>query len=204
MKVLIIGVDSDIGSAIAEEHRGRGDVVETTSRNDRGTYDLELAHPLRWPSLTAEYDAIYYCIGIDDLRTTRIEVMQINALMAIDCIGKYAKNLRAGGTFVALTTSWGSAQRVAELTGEQANRSTWYKMSRAAFNMGVTVMSRRYQQKNWVLMHPGVVRTKGTERYKFDEYKIDAATSASGIVTQTLANTKQLAYIDYQGNSIPL
>jgi NAD(P)-dependent dehydrogenase (short-subunit alcohol dehydrogenase family) len=59
MDILVIGVDSDIGAAIAAHHTAQGAVVHTTSRNGKGTYDLELAHPRRWPKLGQKYDCIY-------------------------------------------------------------------------------------------------------------------------------------------------
>lgn len=201
MDILVIGVDSDIGAAIAEHHTAQGDVVHTTSRNGKGTYDLELAHPRRWPKLTQQYDRVYYTIGIDDRRSTRIEVMQVNALMALDCVQSYAKAVRAGGVLSCLTTAWGSVSRVLELTAEEANRSTWYKMSRAAFNMGIAIASRQRQDINWRLVHPGVVRTKGTEGSVFQEYKITPQQSAEGIV-QNVAGAEQFAFIDYQGKAI--
>lgn len=201
MDILVIGIDSDIGAAIAERHTAQGDVVHTTSRNGKGTYDLELAHPRRWPKLTQQYDRVYYTIGIDDRRSTRIEVMQVNALMALDCVQSYAKAVRAGGVLSCLTTAWGSVSRVLELTAEEANRSTWYKMSRAAFNMGIAIASRQRQDINWRLVHPGVVRTKGTEGSVFQEYKITPQQSAEGIV-ENVAGAEQFAFIDYQGKAI--
>jgi NAD(P)-dependent dehydrogenase (short-subunit alcohol dehydrogenase family) len=203
MKILVIGVDSDIGTEISIQLTKEGHFVETTSRNGKGTYDLELAHPLRWPKIQVSYDIIYYCVGIDDLRSTRIEVMQINALMAMDCISAMSRCLKPGGTIVCLTTAWASMTQVSQLTADQAARSTWYKMSRSAFNMGIVILSRRFQDKNWMLIHPGVVRTKGTSHYKFDEYKITPAESAAGIIKQVSANNRQLSYIDYSGKIIP-
>lgn len=202
MDILVIGIDSDIGAAIAAHHTAQGDVVHTTSRNGKGTYDLELAHPRRWPKLQQKYDRIYYTIGIDDRRSTRIEVMQVNALMAMDCVTAYAKAVKDGGVFVCLTTAWGSVQRVTELDAEEATRSTWYKMSRAAFNMGVAIASRQYQNINWRLVHPGVVRTKGTTGSTFQEYKITPQQSAEGIVNW-VAGAEQFAFIDYTGKTIP-
>ena len=200
--VLVIGIDSDIGAALAAHHTALGDVVHTTSRNGKGTYDLELAHPRRWPKLTQQYDRVYYTIGIDDRRSTRIEVMQVNALMALDCIQSYVRAVRDGGSIVCLTSAWGSISRVAELGAEEANRSTWYKMSRAAFNMGITIASRQRQSINWLLVHPGVVRTKGTVGSTFQEYKITPEQSAQGIVGVADVNKQQLAFVDYLGNPI--
>lgn len=199
-KVLIVGIDSDIAKGIKAKHDAAGDRVVTTSRNGIGDYRLELVHPTTWPQFKEEFDILYYCIGIGDSRYSRMEVMQVNAFMANDFLGSVVKYVKPGGTIVGLTTLWGSVSEMATIPIQFATQNVAYKMSRAAFNMGFVILSRRFNAYNWVLMHPGTVRTKATKNLQAQMIDID--TSASGIIKTVDANTKQFVFVDYSGREL--
>ena len=85
MKVLVCGIDSDIGYQIYKQHEILGDEVLTTSRNRNkvATFNLELVNRPSWPNLP-KVDRLYYTIGIPDGRNSRFEVMNINAFASLD------------------------------------------------------------------------------------------------------------------------
>jgi NAD(P)-dependent dehydrogenase (short-subunit alcohol dehydrogenase family) len=202
MKVLVVGVDSGIGAAIAQRHSALGDVVETTSRNGKGTYALELAHPQMWPRLENNtYDMVYYCIGIGDGRSTRMEVMQVNAFSTWDYLNTIVRTVKPGGKIVVLSSGWGS---IGEL---RSAKSPMYRMSKAALNMGVACLAQRYLTHTWVLMNPGMVRTKLTTNLQTSATHemdfIDPHTSAVGVVNAASKVTDHFSFVDYNGAVVP-
>lgn len=201
-KILIASIDSDIGVEIAQQLKDQGHSVTTTSRNGNGDYHLELAHNLSWPKLPeAEFDTIYYTIGIGDKRSTRIEVMQINAFLSVDFLGYAARAVKPGGSIVALTTLWGSISAVSNLPPQLATLSQAYKMSRAAFNMGVTIQSKRFPQLRWLLIHPGIVDTKATQGWNRND-KISAKDSAAGVINVGSLSKYPAMFMDYNGQKV--
>lgn len=199
MKVLIASVDSDIGAAIQQYYANQPDVeVDATSRNGKGIFNLELVHPLTWPNLPAqEYDIIYFTIGINDARASRMEVMQINAFLTCDFLGsKAAAAVKPGGKIVILSSGWGSISQL------RSAKAASYRMSKAAMNMGVAVLATRFQKVNWILMHPGFVDTKMT-RAALPSENISATESAEGVIKAATAFDKHFGFIDYQGNEVP-
>ena len=199
MKVLIASVDSDIGAAIQQQYAGQPGVeVDATSRNRKGIFNLELVHPLTWPNLPAqEYDIIYFTIGINDARASRMEVMQINAYLTCDFLGSKAANaVKPGGKIVVLSSEWSSIQLI------RSAKAASYRMSKVAMNMGVAVLATRFPKTNWILMHPGFVDTKMT-RSALPTDNISAAESAAGIIKSAEAYNKQFGFINYLGNEVP-
>lgn len=203
MDIIVIGADSDIAKAIVVKHRALGDNVETTSRNGNGTYTLELAHPRMWPVLQAKaYDVMYYCIGIGDGRSTRAEVMQINAFGAWDYLSNTAPRVvRDGGRIVVLSSGWGS---IAELKSAKA---PMYRMSKAALNMAVGCLAQVFLTHTWTLVNPGMVRTKLTANLQASDTHImdfiEPEVSAEGVVTAAMQVKEHFSFIDYLGNKVP-
>jgi NAD(P)-dependent dehydrogenase (short-subunit alcohol dehydrogenase family) len=200
--VLVVGYDSDIAKQIAELHRSAGDEVVTTSRNGVGDYTLELVHPQTWPRYVEEFDLLYYCIGAGDQRLSRMEVMQVNAFLACDYLTSVLKYLKPEAKIVVLTTAWGSVSNVLEIPIARAQTNMAYKMSRAALNMGVAMLSRRFNSFTWVLMHPGLVDTKATRNWAVND-KISPAESAAGVVQHAETCTAgTLHFIDHRGRTL--
>lgn len=202
MKIMVIGVDSDIGAAIAARHVAMGDEVHTTSRRGKGTHKLELVHPLQWPKLEQKvYDRLYYCIGVGDGRISRAEVIHINAFLTCDCLFKMRESVKDGGKIVVLSSGWSSISQL------RSSKALVYRMSKAALNMGVAGMANRDRTVNWILMNPGMVDTKMTENLMMSQTLasefISTAESAEGVVKSADAVTKQFAFVDYQGQEVP-
>ena len=202
MNVLIVGYDSDIAKDITKIHRERGDNVKITSRNKAGDYHVELAHSTTWPTFNETYDLVYYCIGLGDTRSTRMEVMQINCFLALDFLSRMTQWVKPGGKIIALTTRWGSITTVSMLDPESAKLSANYKISRAAFNMGVVILSKRFRQFTWVLMHPGTVETKATVNFPKTVMKLSTRESAEGVVKASNEATKPIQFIDWTGQEL--
>lgn len=196
MRVLVASIDSDIGAEIAAQHTARGDTVFTTSRNGKGDFHVELLNFNTWlPGSELLVDRIYFTMGVNDDRRSRAEVMHINGFLSTDFIDSIARHLVVGGKFTVLTSGWGSVSRVL------ADNNRAYRMSKAALNMGVACLAKRYSKRNWLLMQPGMVRTKITAGIDEAKYKlIEASESAAGIIQVTDQEQSQFSFRDYQGN----
>ena len=202
MRVIVIGVGSGIGAAIAAHHKQIGDSVDSTSRHGLGTHKLELVHPLMWPKLEdGVYDRMYYCIGVGDGRVSRAEVMQINAFLSCDCIHKMRPAVKTGGQIVVLSSGWSSISQL------RSSKATVYRMSKAALNMGIACMANRDKTVSWTLMNPGMVETKLTSNLMFSQTLasefIKPEESAAGVVKAAGVVTKQFSFVDYLGQEVP-
>lgn len=200
MRILVVGIDSDIGAEIAKLHKEDGDDIVTTSRNGKGTHTVELSHPFTWPKFKEkEFDKIYYTIGIGDQRSSRMEVMQVNAFITCDFLNAIAYSAKDNCKIVVLSSEWGSIKRIKSM------RAAAYRMSKAALNMGVAIAAQRHQRLNWILMHPGLVKTKMTEWLSRNatETVLSPTESASGIITASKNCADQFCFIDYNGEAVP-
>lgn len=200
MRVLVASVDSDIGAAIASKHRELGHEVSATSHNGKPqTINLELAHPFTWPKLVpGSVDRLYYTIGIGDGRATRNEVMQINAFLSCDFLNMAAAAIVDDGQIVVLSSGWGSISSVASV------RAPYYRMSKAALNMGVAIAAHRHTRIRWTLMHPGLVKTKMTRWMRTGEQALTPEESAAGVIASATAHAhRPFCFVDYQGQTVP-
>ena len=194
MRVLVVGVDSDLGLALALAHKGQGDSVVTTSRNGKGDFKFELNHPYSWPKFE-QFDRLYYTIGIGESRSSRMEVMQTNCFATLDFLSYAVKSAKSDSKIVVLSSEWGSVSRCA------AANAQWYRISKAALNMGVAIMSNRHPNIKWILMQPGFVHTKMTAEMKVRSDTITTAESAAGMVG-VVNNINQFGFYDYLGQEI--
>lgn len=195
MRILVAGIDSDIGYEIAAVHRELGDEVVTTSRNGKGDHHMEISHPYGWPRFEANaFDKIYYTVGIHDGRSSRMEVMQVNAFATYDFLNSVGSSLKQGGQCVVLSSGWGS------IAGVQGQQNVWYRMSKAALNMGVAVLAQRYTHCRWTLMQPGWVLSKinraGGPQALTPRYSADTLVHAAKNVTE------HFAFIDNTGKKM--
>ena len=159
MKVGLVSVDSDIGAQVAKLHLARGDEVVATSRNRKTPIHMELVMPHTWWMVPADVDRLYYNIGVGDDRLSRQEVMNVNAFLTVDYLARIAavasnqartKPLQ----IIVYTSEWGSISNV------RNPRAMHYRMSKAALNMGVSCLAQKWPGIQWLLLHPGLVRTK--------------------------------------------
>lgn len=193
MKVLIVGIDSDLGAALAFVHKGLGDDVVTTSRNGKGDLKVELNHPYSWPKLE-QFDRLYYTVGIGEARSSRMEVMQTNCFATLDFLSYAVRSAKDDAKLVVLSSEWGSISRC------EASNAQWYRISKAALNMGIAVMSKRHTRVKWILMQPGFVQTKMTAELKARN-AIMPAESAAGMVNAANGIDK-FGFYDYMGREI--
>lgn len=196
MRVLVAGVDSDIGAAIAAQHAARGDEVTTTSRNGKGKHFLEITNPYTWPKFGKQvFDTIYYTIGISDYKNSRAEVMHINAFASVDFLNYLVPWASPGAKMVVLTSEWGS------IRGCDGWNNQTYRMTKAALNMGVATLHKRHPYLHWVLMQPGFTKTKMTANVKGVKM-LTTDTSAAGIIASASAVTEKFSFIDYTGKPL--
>lgn len=155
MKIGIVGIDSDIGLQVARLHRERGDVVIATSRNGLpDTRPMELVNPGSWWIPDHTVQRLYYNIAVGDGKLSRAEVMHVNAFLASDYLNAVARAAIPGMQIVVYTSEWGSISSVRNA------RALHYRMSKAALNMGVAALQHRHPHVRFLLLHPGLVRTK--------------------------------------------
>lgn len=196
MRGLVVSKDSDIGFEIYSLHRELGDDVVATSRNGGGFIRLELNEPGRWPRFDDCFDRIYYCLGIGGDRASRAEVMNVNAFLTLDCVRYLTRFLVPGGKLVVLSSAWGS---IGSSTG---SRAMAYRMSKAALNMGLSILASEYTQFHWCVMHPGVVQTKMLKVPIAGIPAMTAKASAVGVVRAASNFTLQFGFINYRGEKV--
>jgi NAD(P)-dependent dehydrogenase (short-subunit alcohol dehydrogenase family) len=195
---LIASIDSDIGAALQRSFSNQA--LTCTSRRPGPNVPLELAHPLTWPKFEPQsIDETWYTIGIGDGRSTRNEVVQVNAFLSCDFLGQLAsRGMRDGGKIVVLSSEWGSISRTSTSTGRLGNIA--YRMSKAALNMGVAFLARRHPQFNWIIMQPGWVSTKLNRMAGADA--LTPESSANQMIGAVAKETRQFCFIDYLGNDV--
>lgn len=155
MKIGIVGIDSDIGMQVYKQHLARGDKAVATSRNRiADCLPMELVNSGSWWIPDHTVQRLYYNIGVGDDRLSRQEVMNINAFITIDYLNAVARAAAPGMQIVVYTSEWGSISNV------RSARALHYRMSKAALNMGVVVLQQRHPHVKFLLLHPGLVRTK--------------------------------------------
>lgn len=155
MKIGIVGIDSDIGLQVYRQHIARGDQAIATSRNlIADTRPMELVNPGTWWIPDHTVQRLYYNIAVGDGKLSRAEVMHVNAFLAIDYLNAVARAAIPGMQIVVYTSEWGSISSVRNA------RALHYRMSKAALNMGVAALQHRHPHVRFLLLHPGLVRTK--------------------------------------------
>ena len=167
--------------------------MTTTSRNGRGDIKFELNHPYSWPKLE-QFDRLYYTIGIGEARSSRMEVMQTNCFATLDFLSYAVKSAKDDAKIIVLSSEWGSISRCG------AANAQWYRISKAALNMGIAIMSNRHQNVKWILMQPGFVHTKMTADMKVKN-AITTIESAAGMIN-TVNNIDHFGFYDYLGQEI--
>lgn len=195
MKVKIISVDSDIGAAIRDIHVARGDDVIATSRNGKTNVHFELTNPTSW---TYEpVDRVYFAIAHGEGRVSRDEVMKVNALLPIDYLNIYAKSVPNNVEFIVFTSRWGS------ISACDNARALYYRQSKAALNMGVKSLSAVWPRHSWMLLHPGLVRTKMLRRQNsYNQVPIAPNESAGAFIAMLDKWDKKLIFCDQHGQEI--
>lgn len=156
--VLVVGADSGIGNAI---HKMIPNSKGTSRRVNSEFTFLNVEEPESWPSFNEKFDEIYYCIGISGQQQNPERVIKVNSVMTYQCLDHLSKFVVDGGTIRVMSSVIGSLTVCINLPLPSVN--PYYRMSKAALNMGVVKLSHVHPTKNWQLIHPGFVDTKMTE-----------------------------------------
>lgn len=177
MRILIASGDSVIGGALAWQLQQQGhEVVQTTRKCDPQSPNYLDVRERRWRHVgEARYDRVVYCIA-HDAPASALDVFDVNVIGAFDWLNRAAETACTPTAQVAvLTSQFGS---ITELSNGQV---PWYRMSKAALNMGIALLARRYAQQRWLCVHPGLVDTPMTAGLKYTHEKLSPQESAKHI-----------------------
>lgn len=152
MKTLIASVDSDIGKALYENIPN----ATGTSRRQEGFLYLDIDEG--FPQFDS-FDEVYYTIGVGGTKPIE-DMMRINATNSYAFLDHIAKYVTSGGRINVLSSIAGSLQSNLDIN---IGANVYYKMSKAALNMGVIQLSQKHRHLNWTIIHPGFVNTKMTQ-----------------------------------------
>lgn len=176
MRVLIASGDSVIGSALAHRLQQQGHTVTVTSRKwgPHSPNYLDVRER-RWKHTGEPYDRVVYTIA-HDAPASALDVFDVNVVGAFEWLNLAATTAcRDGAQVAVLTSQFGS---IGELSNTQV---PWYRMSKAALNMGVKVLAQRHRNLRWLCVHPGLVDTPMTKGLQYTHEKLSPLTSAQHI-----------------------
>ncbi|TAH10825.1 MAG: SDR family oxidoreductase [Curvibacter sp.] len=178
MNVLVIGASRGIGLEVVRQHLEAGHRVIGTARDDAGLQRLRDlgAQPLKldvtdpasvsglsWQLDGEKLDLAYYVAGVfstEDAKSPPTQqafdsMMHANVLGAMQALPQVAPWVEeAQGQFVFLTSDF------AQIGGVESSRGWVYHVSKAALNMAVVAAQPDYPQAQFLLIHPGWVRTE--------------------------------------------
>jgi NAD(P)-dependent dehydrogenase (short-subunit alcohol dehydrogenase family) len=185
MNIIIVGADSGIGSAIYKKLANDHLVVPIRRP------DFELNDKSTWPSFEQKWDHVYYCIGIGGVSGDSVEMMKVNAINSYKFLKDIATAVVPGGRITVLSSRVGS---LTEAETDCSRGNIYYRMSKAALNMGVIELAQTHKHCSWQLVHPGFVNTKMTSLSPFIKYAITPDKSADSIIK--LPNIQGLSFMD--------
>ena len=191
-KTLIVGADSGIGSAI---YKLLPNSVCTSRKEDSKFVYLDLEKD--FPTFETTFDEVYYCLAIND---NDLQTINVNAVLSFQCLDHLAKFVNDGGTVRVLTSIVGSFTKGSTMPANQAN--IYYRMSKAALNIGVAELSKIHSKVNWQLVHPGFVKTKLTMGLSYIDQADDPLLVAEKLVK--LPKIEGLSYIELDTNGTRL
>ncbi|OYT92748.1 MAG: short chain dehydrogenase [Burkholderiales bacterium PBB3] len=177
MNVLVIGASRGIGLELVRQYVEAGHRVLATARDAAGLERLraagaqalllDVANPasvsgLSWQLDGEEINLALYVAGVFALQDAKAPptqqafdaMMHTNVLGAMQVIPQVAPCVAAAqGQFVFLSSDMG------QVGGVAANIAWLYRTSKAALNMAVVAAQCDYPQAQFILMHPGWVKT---------------------------------------------
>lgn len=178
MNVLVIGASRGIGLEVVRQHLEAGHRVIGTARDDAGLQrlrdlgaqpmKLDVTDPasvsgLSWQLDGEKLDLAYYVAGVfstEDAKSPPTQqafdsMMHANVLGAMQALPQVAPWVEeAEGQFVFLTSDF------AQIGGVESSRGWVYHVSKAALNMAVVAAQPDYPKAQFLLIHPGWVRTE--------------------------------------------
>jgi NAD(P)-dependent dehydrogenase (short-subunit alcohol dehydrogenase family) len=177
MNVFVMGASRGIGLEMVQQHLDAGDRVIATARDEAGlqrlrdlgaqVMKLDVTNPasvsgLSWQLDGEKIDLAYYVAGVfsaDDAKSPPTRqafdaMMHANVLGAMQALPQVAPWVEeAGGQFVFITSDF------AEIGGVSSSHAWVYHVSKAALNMAVVAAQPDYPKAQFLLIHPGWVRT---------------------------------------------
>jgi NAD(P)-dependent dehydrogenase (short-subunit alcohol dehydrogenase family) len=173
MRILIASGDSVIGSALAHHYQQAGyTVVCTTRKCDPQEANYLDVRERRWQHTGPKFDRVVYTIA-HDAPTGPLDVFSVNTVGAYNWLGLVAATACAPGAQVAvLTSQFGSIEEVSN------TQVPWYRMSKAALNMGVKLLAHKHTDLRWLCVHPGLVDTPMTKGLSYTHEKLHPQDSA--------------------------
>ena len=124
----------------------------------------------------------------------------VNAFATYDVLRELAnKSMNDGGHVIVFTSGWGSIQYSIDTT---AYSNHAYRMSKAALNMGVALLSNEYPLLKWVLMQPGFVKTKMNNN-PYNLPSEDPTIAMKGVLKTGLSSIDKLTFKNYKGETLP-
>lgn len=189
MKNLIVGVDSGIGAAI---YSRLPNSTGTSKRHGSPHVFLDVLNQDTWPSFDHKFDTVYYCIAVDGLQGTPQETMHVNAVQSVLYLDHLARFINVDGTVRVLTSIMGSLTKGFMMPVNDANM--FYRMSKAALNMGIMDLAKKHTYINWQLVHPGFVNTKITRNLSYIDQAVEPDYAAEKIIN--LPKIDGISYIE--------
>jgi len=178
MNVLVIGASRGIGLELVRQYLEAGDRVIATARDEVGlerlrgmgaqALKLEVTDPasvsgLSWQLDGEKIDVALYVAGVfstEDAKSPPTQqafdaMMHTNVLGAMQALPQVAPWVEeAQGQFVFITSDF------AQIGGVESSRGWVYHVSKAALNMAVVAAQPDYPKAQFLLIHPGWVRTE--------------------------------------------
>lgn len=174
MRILIASTDSQIGNALRLHYSKDNEVVCTTRYCEKtSNLFLDVKEP-KWNNL-GKFNKVFFTIANDN-PTGILDVFDVNvkgAILWLELVAKYgaAENCQ----IVVLSSQVGSISEVNRYS------NPWYRMSKAALNMGVSLLNHKYKNCRWLCVHPGLVETAMTKDSIYFDKKITVDESAKHI-----------------------
>lgn len=176
--VFVIGASRGIGLELVRQYLDAGERVIATARDEAGlarlrdlgaqAMKLDVSNPasvsgLSWQLDGEKIDVAYYVAGVfstEDAKSPPTQqafdsMMHANVLGAMQALPQVAPWVEeAQGQFVFLTSDF------AQIGGVESSRGWVYHVSKAALNMAVVAAQSDYPKAQFLLIHPGWVRTE--------------------------------------------
>lgn len=218
-RALIIGASGGIGSALAQELRGRGVAVETLSRREEGfdvTDEASVAAGLG--ALSGTFDLVFVATGAlappggaPEKALSQLSAGALAQVFAVNAIGpalvlKHAlpllpKDRRS--VFAALSA------RVGSIGDNRVGGWHSYRAAKAALNQilhGAAIeLGRSHRRAICVALHPGTVATPFTAAYAGRHATVPPEEAARRLlsVIEGLGPAQSGGFYDYSGAEVP-
>lgn len=178
MNVFVMGASRGIGLEVVRQYLEAGDRVIATARDEAGlerlrsmgaqALKLDVTDPasvsgLSWALDGEKLDVALYVAGVfsaEDAQSPPTQqafdaMMHANVLGAMQALPQVAPWVEeAQGQFVFLTSDF------AQIGAVESSRAWVYHVSKAALNMAVVAAQPDYPKAQFLLIHPGWVRTE--------------------------------------------